>query len=298
MNEQYILQLAEKHGLNLRDQLTINDMGADFQIAFATDNDGSPWVLRLPRRLDLQTQIEKEGKILSLAKKYLSVAVPDWKIATSELIAYPMMPEKPALTYDSETWEVTWYMEQQSSAYISSLAQVLVDLHHIPVEVVALQNLKVLTSADLKKEVADRLDWVKRELGIGPDLERRLETWLANESIWPNFTTFIHGDLFAGHVLVQTDGTVGGVIDWSEGQVSDPAIDFSGHLTVFGADSLRQLIKEYEELGGKVWDGIYQQILERQASTPLNYGAFALITEDGRHLEAAKVQLHATSTTQ
>lgn len=294
MNTQDILHLAERHGLNLQDQLTINDMGADFQIAFANDIDGRPWVLRLPRRPDLNAQIEKEGRILCLAKKYLSVAVPDWKIANEELIAYPMMPEKPALTYDSQTWEVTWYMDQQSPAYISSLAKVLVELHRIPVEEVASRNLKVLTPADLKREVADRLDWVKRELGIGQDLERRLENWLANDNIWPNFTSFIHGDLFAGHVLVQTDGTVRGVIDWSEGQVSDPAIDFSGHLAVFGADSLRQLIKEYEELGGKVWDGIYEQTAERQASTPLNYGAFALMTEDERHREAAKAQLHAT----
>ena len=295
MNIQDILQLAEKHGLNLQDQLTINDMGADFQIAFANDIDGRPWVLRLPRRPGLNAQIKKERSILSLAQKHLSVAVPDWQIANEELIAYPMMPEKPALTYDSQTWEVTWYMDQQSPAYISSLAKVLVELHRIPVEEVASRNLKVLTPADLKREVADRLEWVRRELSIGRDLERRLENWLANDSIWPNFTTFIHGDLFAGHVLVQTDGTVCGVIDWSEGQVSDPAIDFSGHLAVFGADSLRQLVKEYEELGGKVWDGIYEQTAERQASTPLNYGAFALMTEDERHLEAAKAQLHATS---
>lgn len=298
MNTQDILKLAEKHGLNLQEQLTINDMGADFQIAFATDTDGRPWVLRLPRRPDLNTQIEKESKILSLAKKHLSVSVPDWKIANAELIAYPMMPEKPALTYDSQTWEVTWYMDQQSPAYVSSLAKILVELHRVPVEEVASQDVKVLTPSDLKKEVAERLDWVKRELGIGSDLERRLENWLSNDRIWPNFTTFIHGDLFAGHVLVQKDGTVGGVIDWSEGQVSDPAIDFSGHLTVFGADSLRQLIERYQELGGIVWDGIYEQTVERQASTPLNYGVFALMTEDKRHLEAAKAQLHATSTAQ
>jgi macrolide phosphotransferase len=298
MNSQDILKLAEKHGLHLQEQLTINDMGADFQIAFATDTEGRPWVLRMPRRPDLQAQIEKESKILTLVKAYLSVAVPDWKIANEELIAYPMIPEKPALTYDSQTWEVTWYMGQQSPAYVSSLAKVLVELHQVPVEEVATQGLRVLTAADLKKETADRLDWVRRELGIGPDLEKRLESWLANETIWPDFTTFIHGDLFAGHLLVQPNGTVGGVIDWSEGHVSDPAIDFSGHLSVFGPDSLQQLIRQYQELGGKVWDGIYEQTVERQASTPLNYGAFALITEDERHLEAAKAQLHAPASAQ
>lgn len=38
--------------------------------------------------------------------------------------------------------------------------------------------------------------------------------WI-NDVLWPNFTRFIHGDLYAGHVLTHTSGKVSGIIDWS-----------------------------------------------------------------------------------
>jgi hypothetical protein len=42
-----------------------------------------------------------------------------------------------------------------------------------------------------------------------------------------------------------------GVIDWSTAHIDDPAIDFAGHVTLFGEESLKTLIIEYEKLGVK-----------------------------------------------
>nr|QTX15045.1 Macrolide 2'-phosphotransferase [Klebsiella pneumoniae] len=47
-----------------------------------------------------------------------------------------------------------------------------------------------------------------------------------NDVLWADFTQFIHGDLYAGHVLASKDGAVSGVIDWSTAHIDDPAIDF------------------------------------------------------------------------
>ena len=248
-------------------------------------------VLRITRRSDLGEQIANEKRILQLVSKYLSVQVPDWRIANEELVAYPLLDGKPALTYDTETYEVTWNMVKDSELYIPSLAKVLVELHSISTQEVLSNGLKVLTAEQARNEISERLLLVKSELGISTELENRYQKWVDNDALWPNFTKFIHGDLYAGHTLTHHNGEVCGIIDWSTAQVSDIAQDFSGHVTVFGEESLKALISAYEKQGGEVWDKLFEQAVERAAAAPLAYGYFALETQDEIHLSAAKLQL-------
>lgn len=291
METQAVLKLANRHGLFLQEHITFNEMGIDFKVGFATDLEGTEWVLRIPRRSDLGKQIAQENKILTLARKHLSVAVPEWQIANSELIAYPLLQDKPVLTYNAETYEVTWHMNQDNSNYVPSLAKILVDLHRIPNREADAMGLKSLTPEETRQEMLDRVENVKKELGIGFELENRWRRWLDNDTLWPPFTCFVHGDLYAGHILASKNGEISGIIDWSEGQVSDPAMDFSGHSAVFGEESLKELISKYEQMGGKTWDTIYEQAIERQAASPLNYAFFAINSNDETHLQAAKIQL-------
>lgn len=283
--------LAEAHGLSLTDEMTFNEMGIDFKVGVATDKNGQQWLLRIPRRDNLGKQIEKEKRILQLVQKHLSIQVPDWKIATPQLVAYPLLDGEPALTFDAETYEVTWNMEQDSPNYVPSLAKALVALHGIPEKEVAESGLKVMGPEDLRPEIADRLQLVKSELGIGNDLEYRYRKWLDDDTLWPGFTAFIHGDLYAGHVLTSNKGVVSGIIDWSTAHTGDPAVDFSGHISVFGEESLKDLIIEFEKLGGRVWDKLVDQAIERAAAAPLAYGFFAVETQDEKHIAGAKAQL-------
>lgn len=68
-------------------------------------------------------------------------------------------------------------------------------------------------------------------------------------------------------------------------------MDFSGHLSVFGEERLKNLVALYEKLGGRVWDGLLAQATERQAASALQYGYFAVTTDSDVHREAAKAQL-------
>lgn len=283
--------LAEEHGLFLSDEIKFNEMGIDFKVGFANDTDANQWILRIPRRHNLGNQIAKEKCILQLVSKYLSIQVPDWKIATPKLVAYPLLDGKPALTYDAQTYEVTWNMDKDSPHYIPSLAKALVQLHNIPEEQVAVNGLKIVKPESLRSEIADRLQIVKSELGISYELETRYQKWLDNDALWPHFTRFIHGDLYAGHVLTSQNGCVSGIIDWSTAHVGDIAQDFSGHATVFGEESLKALIAEYIKQGGKVWDNLFDQTIERAAAAPLAYGFFAIETQDETHIIGAKAQL-------
>lgn len=283
--------LAEAHGLLLTEKMKFNEMGIDFKVGFAIDRSGQQWLLRIPRRNDMGEQIEKEKRILELVKKHLSIEVPDWQISSPELVAYPMLKYNPVLTFNAETYEVSWHMDKDSPKYITSLAKTLVEIHSIPEIEVWGNDLKIMKSSNLRPEIASHLQLVKSEIGISEQLETRYRKWLDNDALWADFTQFIHGDLYAGHVLASKEGIVSGIIDWSTAHIGDPAIDFSGHATVFGEESLKGLIMEYEKQGGKVWDKLYEQTLERAAAAPLAYGFFALETQDESHIAGAKVQL-------
>lgn len=286
-----IKKLAHEHGLILTDGIKINEMGVDFKVGFAMDNQGQRWVLRIPRRGNMSEQIDNEKRILELVKRYLSIKVPDWKISTTKLIAYPLLKEKPALTYDSERYDITWNMPKDSPIYLETFAHALVELHSIPKEEALKSHLTVMKPGDLRPEIENKLQMVKSELGISPELEFRYKRWLDDDSLWPDFTHFVHGDLYAGHVLTSKVGEVKGIIDWSTAHVGDPSIDFSGHLTVFGEESLRKLIRAYEYQGGKTWNKLFEQATERAAASALAYGYFALETNNENHIKGAKVQL-------
>lgn len=101
----------------------------------------------------------------------------------------------------------------------------------------------------------------------------------------------VHGDFYAGHILVDADEQVSGFIDWTEAEVSDPSVDFSGHLLGFGETGLRQLIDEYEAAGGRTWPAMFDHVRERAAASPVRYAVFALEIGDDGHLDAARAQL-------
>ncbi|GAB1351716.1 MAG TPA: macrolide 2'-phosphotransferase [Candidatus Rifleibacterium sp.] len=292
MKNDEILNLALDHGLRLKDEaLILNEMGIDFRVAFACDLHGLKWVLRIPRREDLADQIQHEKNILNLVKKHLSVAVPDWKIASPRLVAYPLLENRPVITFNAQNFEVSWHIDQNENQIVSSLATILSQLHKISVSEATVSGLKVLSTQQARQEILDNIDEVKREIGIRPELESRWRKWVETNTYWPDFSVFVHGDLYAGHILSDRSGKISGLIDWSEAQVSDPAIDFSGHLAVFGEKSLKELISEYEKCGARVWTTMFAHTCERHAASPLKYGVFAMKTGVAEHLDAARNQL-------
>lgn len=293
MQRQDILVLARQHGLHLAELTALSQMGIDFEVAFAVDLKGTRWVLRIPRRDAMDSQIEREAAVLDLAQRHLPAAVPDWQIATPRLIAYPMLENKPVLISDPAKGEVTWNMDMDNPRFVGSLAGALVRIHGIPVEEAEAAGAKSSSPDMVRTEILQSIEEVKRELGIHPPLENRWRRWVGDDGYWPGFSTFIHGDLFAGHVLVDGCGEITGIIDWSEGQVGDPAADFAGHAAVFGERGLRELIGRYERCGGRVWDRMFEHTMERVAATPLVYAAFALGTGMDVHIDAARAMLES-----
>lgn len=288
-----ITELALRHGIKLTGPVEVNDIGLDFRAVFATDEAGIAWVLRTPRRPDVLPRAENESRVLGLVKDRLPVAVPDWRVFTSELIAYPRLPGITALTIDPATKEPIWNIDRRSPVFTSSFGQALAALHTIPVADAAAAGLRVSSPEQVRRKLAEEIEQVEREVGIGEQLLKRWRMWLDNDALWPPFSALIHGDMYAGHVLVDEASRATGFLDWTEAEVGDPAADLCFHLMGFGEQGLDQLMNEYADAGGLTWPEMRRHVAERLSAVPLKYAYFALTIGSDEHLAAARAQLGA-----
>ncbi|MCY9517991.1 phosphotransferase [Paenibacillus apiarius] len=123
---------ANQNGLRINaNQVELHESGMDFLVAFAKDEAGEPWVLHKPRRADVLERAENEHKVLQLVRAQLPIDVPDWRIFTPELIAYPLLRGKPIATVDPGGGGYVWQFEQQSlsDVFFDSFAEALAALH-------------------------------------------------------------------------------------------------------------------------------------------------------------------------
>jgi macrolide phosphotransferase len=290
MDDSQVRALAASHGLEIVGPVSINELGLDFRVISVATTDGTPWILRVPRRPDVLKKIEKEARTLSFLKERLPFAVPDWRVVTSTLVAYPMLTDTTAIVVDAASGTSEWKIDQGSTVFASSFASALAALHALPIEAAGAAGIQVRTPEEARKAVADDIARVRQAFDVSEALVRRWQAWL-DDDCWPNFCAPVHGDLYVGHVLVDVDGRVTGMIDWTEARVDDPAIDMTAHLMIFGEAGLEKLIEDYADAGGRVWPRMGHHVAERLATFPVTYALFALESGDSKHAEAARQML-------
>lgn len=274
-----VIEKAKRHGLEVRrDILKYNESGLDFQVVFAMDSKGEKWVLRFPRREDVVPTAKKEKDILELVKGRLPTQVPDWIIFSEELVGYKLLKGIPAGTIDMEAKAYVWEIDEKNvpDNFHETLGSALAALHKVNHDNAREAVLSVQTPEGIKMSMQTRMDNVKKEFGVNEELWNRWQKWLANDTILPEQTAFIHGDLHAGHILIDEEARVTGFIDWTEARVDDPANDFVAHLAAFGENALKRLIDAYESAGGYVWPSMFEHIVELSAAYPVGIAEFAM----------------------
>ncbi|PRO65710.1 macrolide 2'-phosphotransferase [Alkalicoccus urumqiensis] len=253
MNQTDIIQLAAKHGLLLNDTtVKLNESGVDFLAAHAADQSGQQWILRLPRSEASMRHAERERRLLAVLKEHVTFAVPDWRIFSEELIAYPAVPGTPAATIDPELQDYRWVLDRGNlpEAYYDSLGSTLASLHAVPVHAAEAAGIRIVR--DFRAEMERRIDWTLRTYTVHPARKKRWATWLEQEAYWPDAPGVFHGDLHPGHILIDRSSAVTGLIDWTEAGAGDVSTDFASHLLLFGEDSLDRLLRSYKKAGGTV----------------------------------------------
>ncbi len=294
-----VIEIVKKHNLILQEEtVQFNESGLDFQVAFAQDESRTDWVLRLPRREDVIPRTKVEKQALDLINKCAkSFQAPNWLIYTDEMIAYKKLNGVPAGTIDHNIGNYVWEIDVNNvpESFHKSLGRVLSELHGIPSDKAAELGLVVHTADEARESMKHRMDAIKTKFGVGKSLWDRWQTWLNNDEMWPNKTGLIHGDIHAGHILIDNDANVTGLIDWTEAKVTDISNDFTFHYKAFGEEGLEALILAYKAAGGYYWPKMKEHIIETVAAYPVAIAEFALVSGILEYEQMAKQSLEVNN---
>src|SRR5687768_16845260 len=112
-NTEDLVAAARAQGLQLiSERASLDDTGADFLVAHALDEHAVQWVVRTPRRADVLERAEREYRILALLSTRLPVAVPNWRIFSPKVIAYPRLSGEPAAIIDMNVGGYVWRFDE------------------------------------------------------------------------------------------------------------------------------------------------------------------------------------------
>lgn len=288
-----VVELAARHGLALAgDGITFNEAGLDYRVAFAHEEADveKQWVLRMPRRDDVSAKLGEERAILDFVRPQLPVAVPEWRIQTPELIAYPLLPGFPGLTLDDDG-EPVWHFDIASEVHADSLARLIAALHGLDPAQAEAAGIPREHPEDVRARWRADLDRVCAEFEVSEDLLGGWRAWLADDGLWPTETVFTHGELYPAHLLLDEREEIVSVLDWTTAKVSDPAIDFAFHCMISSADIFERTVALYTELTGRTEPRLAERCAALLSAGPLNYGIYALVTGNPDHRAAAAEML-------
>lgn len=290
-----VIEIAKKHNLILKEEtMQFNESGLDFQVVFALDESGVDWVLRLPRREDVMPRTKVEKQALDLVNQYAkSFQAPNWIIYTDELIAYKKLSGVPAGTIDHNIGNYVWEIDINNvpPSFHMSLGRVLAELHSIPSDKATEFGLIVQTPEEARKSMKQRMNDVKTKFGVGEKLWNRWQSWVNDDEMWPKKTGLIHGDVHAGHTMIDKEANVTGLIDWTEAKVTDISNDFVFNYKAFGEEGLEALIIAYKEAGGYYWPKMKEHIIELVAAYPVSIAEFAIVSGVEEYVQMAKKAL-------
>ncbi len=190
------------------------------------------WVFRFPRRKAAAELIRSEARILPLLAPQLPLPVPvpvhlgapagDYPYPFS---GYPWLPGRTAC-------RCRW-TEAARAALAEPLGRFLAVLHRLPVDPAA---RAWAPGDDLhRSDLARRAEGVREGLlalaGRVPEVDVHALASRVGElvSAAPHAAPpcWVHGDLYARHLLVDAGRRLGGVIDWGDVHLGDPALDLS-----------------------------------------------------------------------
>lgn len=298
-NIKHVIEITKKHHLILKEEtMQFNESGLDFQVVFAQDESGAEWALRLPRREDVMPRTKVEKQALDLVNQCAEhFQAPNWIIYTDELIAYRKLDGVPAGTIDHNIGNYVWEIDINNvpESFHKSLGRVLAELHRIPSDKAAEHGLVVHTPEEARASMKKRMEAVRAKFGVEENLWNRWQAWINDDEMWPKKTGLIHGDVHAGHTMIDKEANVTGLIDWTEAKVTDISNDFVFNYKAFGEKGLEALILAYKEAGGYYWPKMKEHIIELDAAYPVAIAEFALVSGVKEYEQMAKEALGVTS---
>ncbi len=219
-------------------------------------------VFRFPRRNIAASLLEREARVLHLLAPHLPlpIPVPTWIGSPTE--SYPWVfagyKQIPGVTADRSS-----LTDQDRAQLAPQLAHFLTALHQIPIdsETRAWAPDDDLNRADIPArapKVIDRLNGIREEsnahqVDTALDFINRLTTNPTPNTQRPT-PTWVHGDLYSRHLLVDEELRLCGIIDWGDVHLGDPALDLSIAFSFLPPAARTRFRESYGPIDEDTWD--------------------------------------------
>ncbi len=235
-------------------------------------------VFRFPRRQVAAHLLAREARVLPLLAPHLPLPVPAPTQLGTPTPDYPFAFTGYPLLVGSTACRLAC-SDAERAALAPALGRALAALHGIPLDTATLRwaPRDEIARADLlgrAPTVAARLR--ANAAGLGADDVQALTTSIAALATTPPAPTaalrWVHGDLYARHLVLDERKDLAGIIDWGDVHVGDPALDLSIALSFLPPAARRPFRAAYGEIDPATW--------RRARFRAIHYGA--ILAEYGR----------------
>ena len=256
--------------------------GWDYDTVIGFDEFGRRWIVRVARRPDVAPLLIKENAILNvLDRERIHLLIPNPEI-------HGMLKGLPAAGYQFiDAFPST---EEDIFNNAAGLARALVAIHSTPIE----KFEEHLDTTTWKARTLEQLS-VTESVVTWP--ERVLKQWkilLSMDELWSDPHVLCHGDLGPPHLLSR-EGTLVGIIDFSDLQFAPAAIDFGDLLTAFGAKVLNRVLMEYCAQSNANFDIVWAGAYAYQSLGPLFTAYHGITSNQSEFVESALRSLNENS---
>jgi aminoglycoside phosphotransferase (APT) family kinase protein len=216
-------------------------------------------VFRFPRRQVAAGLIEQETRVLPLLAPHLPLPIPAPEFVGIPDEGYPYPFAGYELIPGTTACQPCWSDEERATN-AAPLARFLATLHGIAVdgETLAWAPRDEFERANLRK----RASTIKEHLrafapgvdGIDAAALLELVDRLATAPSWTEPLRWVHGDLYARHLLVDEARCMCGVIDWGDVHLGDPALDLSIAFSFLPPGARAAFREAYGPIDAATWD--------------------------------------------
>jgi aminoglycoside phosphotransferase (APT) family kinase protein len=212
------------------------------------------FVFRFPRRQCVVGLLEREARVLPLLAPHLPLPVPVPTLLGAPADGYPYPFAGYLLIPGTTACRLAW-SDEERTRNAAPLGRFLAALHRIPVSDATRAWAPGHEIGPAEPPVRDRLRALGPALG-GIDVEALadLVERLAAAPAWAGPTCWVHGDLYARHLLVDDQRRLCGVIDWGDVHLGPPALDLMiafSFLPPAGRGAFREA---YGPIDAATWD--------------------------------------------
>jgi aminoglycoside phosphotransferase (APT) family kinase protein len=230
------------------------------------------FVFRFPRRQIAIGLLEQEVRVLPLLAPHLPLPIPVPTFAGAPDSGYPYpfagCPYIPGTTACRLAWS-----ETARARNAAPLGRFLAALHRIPISEETHSWARRDEIGHEEAPARERLRALAPALG-GLDVEAladRVEQ-LAEAPAWAGPTCWVHGDLYARHLLVDDQRCLCGVIDWGDVHLGEPALDLMIAFSFLPPAARVAFREAYGPIDATAWDRARNRALHYGMSL-LEYGA-------------------------